>query len=150
MKRWFICFALLLPILSCANRVELDPRDVDAVEEITRIATEVRLVVKSDYFGSVKISVVSQRGGMPLRLGRFGHGEDHLMVSKGKFGDGHISILLETPDADRRGGVVTDFGIQPGFGEYAYLMTGIWISPATRVLELHIGSQLRSSTASWY
>jgi hypothetical protein len=71
-------------------------------------------------------------------------------VSKGKFGDGHVSILLETIEADRDGGVVKDWEMQPGFGEYAYLMTGIWISPATRVLELHIGSQLRSSTASWY
>jgi len=150
MKRWFICLALLLPVMSCANRVELDPRDVEAVEEITRIATELRLVVKSAYFGSVKVSVVAQRGGMPIRLGRFGHGEDHLMVSKGKFGDGHISLLLETPDADRRGGVVSDVGVQPGFGEYAYLITGIWIAPSVRVLELRIGPQLRSSTVVWY
>jgi hypothetical protein len=99
-----------LPLTGCANRVELDPRDVEAVEEITRIAKEVRLVVKSAYFGAVKVSVVSQRGGMPIRIDRFGHGEDQIMVSKSKFGDGHISLLLETPDADRFGGVVSDVG----------------------------------------
>jgi hypothetical protein len=150
MKRWIIALALLLPLTGCANRVELDPRDVEAVEEITRIAKEVRLVVKSAYFGAVKVSVVSQRGGMPIRIDRFGHGEDQIMVSKSKFGDGHISLLLETPDADRFGGVVSDVGVQPGFGEYAYLLTGIWISPATTHIFLNIGPQLRSSTVSWY
>ncbi len=135
----------------CGRQVELDPRDVDAVEEITRTSKEVRLVVNSSYFGTVLVSVVPARGGgMPMRLGRFGHGEDHKMISKGYFGDGHVSLLLETPEADRWGGIVSDTGIQPGFGEYAYLLTGIWISPATRVLELNLGMNLRSSTATWY
>ena len=72
------------------------------------------------------------------------------MISKGKFGDGHISLLLETPQADRTRGVVKDTGVQPGFGEYAYLISGIWIGPTTRFINLNIGSQLRSSTVTWY
>ncbi len=149
LKTLALALVLLLP-LSCGRQVELDPRDVDAVEEITQVKHELRFVVESAYFGRVKVSVVPQRGGFPQTLGRFRMGEDHIMVSKGKFGDGHISLLLETSEADRRGGVVSDTGVQPGFGEYAYLITGIWISPATRVLELHIGPSLRGSTASWY
>lgn len=150
MRKLAITLALIFTFAGCARQVELDPRDVDAVEEITRTSTELRLVVKSGYFGTVKVSVMAERGGLPWVLGRFGVGEHQIMVSKGAFGNGHVSLLLETPEADRWGGVVQDTGIQPGFGEYAYLMTGIFISPATRVLELHLGASLRGSTASWY
>jgi hypothetical protein len=145
----FLAVLLVSLSLACAgSNVELDPRDQEAVDRITKVSSSVLMKVNSGYFGTVRVSIVGESGGMAWKLGSAPNGETDLSFKRGQFGSGNISILLEPLGAG--GKVYRALDLAPAFGEYRFLLEGIWLAPNTEVVFLNITNVLNQSSASWY
>ncbi len=145
------CILLLLmgSLAGCQRAIPLDPRDEPIAEEMTRVSRELNVHVKSDYWGSVKLSIVS-RAGHRMRLGTYGNTSKYRTktISKGLLGNGVISVLIEPFASSPYAPIIRAQDIPP-LGAYIFLLEGIMINAGTVDLWIDIGNHPKNSVANW-
>ncbi len=146
-----ICIVLLLmgSLAGCQRAIPLDPRDEAIAEEMTRVSRELNVHVKSDYWGSVKISIVT-RSGQKMRLGTFSNSSKYRtkVISKGSLASGAISVLIE-PFASSPSAPIIRAQDMPQMGAYIFLLEGIMINARTSDLWIDIANSPKNSAAFW-
>jgi hypothetical protein len=144
-----LCSVILMGSFACRASIPLDPRDQAVAEELTRISRELNIHVKSDYWGDVKISIVT-RSGAKMRIGTFGNSSKYRtkVVSKGMLGSGQIAVLIE-PFASSPYAPVIRAQDMPPMGQYIFLLEGIMINARTVDLWIDIAQTPAHSAAFW-
>jgi hypothetical protein len=136
-------------LAGCQKAIPLDPRDQAIAEEMTRVSRELNVHVKSDYWGDVKISIVT-RSGHKMRIGTFSNSSKYKtkVISKGMLGNGMISVLIE-PFASSPYAPVVRAHEMPPMGAYIFLLEGIMVNAKTVDLWIDIAQTPAHSAAYW-
>jgi hypothetical protein len=96
---------IILPALfisGCASQVPLDRRDEAIAEELSCLSREMSIHVRSNYWGLVALTAISDGGGRKY-LGTFMNSHEYrtIVVRKAIFGSGRLGFLLEPLGSNR-------------------------------------------------